>query len=95
MPSRRWFTLAASTMPSHSSKPWRTTVVGSAIVAARAAMTEHDRLAMPFERARSQLLLGRLQRRVRRREAATSTLREALSAFEAMGTPLWAARARA
>jgi DNA-binding CsgD family transcriptional regulator len=69
--------------------------VDAAIVGALAAMTEHDRLAMPFERARTQLLLGRLQRRVRRREAATCTLREALSAFQAMGTPLWADRARA
>ncbi len=69
--------------------------VDTAIVVAQAAMTEHDRLSMPFERARTQLLLGRLQRRLRRREAATATLREALGAFEAMGTPLWADRTRA
>jgi DNA-binding NarL/FixJ family response regulator len=67
----------------------------AAIEAAQAAMTEHDRMAMPFERARTQLLLGRLQRRLRRRDAATSTLREALGAFEEMGTPVWAERARA
>jgi DNA-binding CsgD family transcriptional regulator len=69
--------------------------VDGAIVAAQSAMAEHDRLSMPFELARTQLLLGRLQRRLRRREAATSTLREALGAFEALGTPLWADRARA
>ncbi|ORB17728.1 helix-turn-helix transcriptional regulator [Mycobacterium noviomagense] len=62
---------------------------------AQQAMTEHQRLPMPFERARTQLLLGQLQRRRRRKEAAAATLHEALSAFEAMGTPLWGERARA
>jgi DNA-binding NarL/FixJ family response regulator len=50
---------------------------------------------MPFERARTQLLLGQLQRRQRQKERSRATLREALQAFEAMGTPLWANRARA
>jgi DNA-binding CsgD family transcriptional regulator/sugar phosphate isomerase/epimerase len=62
---------------------------------AHQAMTEHQRLPMPFERARTQLLLGQLQRRQRRKEAAAATLHEALRAFEGMGTPLWAERARA
>jgi len=35
---------------------------GASLAAAR-AMTEHDRLPMPFERARTQLLVGQLQRR--------------------------------
>jgi DNA-binding NarL/FixJ family response regulator len=59
------------------------------------AMAEHERLPMPFERARTQLLLGQIQRRRRRKDAATVTLREALAAFEGMGIPLWADRARA
>lgn len=67
----------------------------AALGAAQAAMSEHERLPMPFERARTQLLLGMLQRRLRRRDAAISTLREALGAFETLGTPLWADRARA
>jgi DNA-binding CsgD family transcriptional regulator len=58
------------------------------------AMTEHERLPMPFERARTQLLLGQVQRRQRRKDAAAATLHEALRAFEAMGTPLWAEHAR-
>jgi DNA-binding CsgD family transcriptional regulator len=58
------------------------------------AMAEHDRLPMPFECARTQLLLGQLQRCERRNEAATVTLGAALRAFEQMGTPLWAKRAR-
>jgi DNA-binding NarL/FixJ family response regulator len=69
--------------------------VDSAIDAAETAMVEHDRLPMPFDRARSQLLLGQLQRRQGRRNAAATTLRQALDAFERMGTPLWADRARA
>ena len=59
------------------------------------AMAEHDRLPMPFERARTQLLLGQLQRRQRQKETSTQTFREALQSFESMGTPLWADRARA
>jgi DNA-binding CsgD family transcriptional regulator len=69
-------------------------VVGAEHVALQ-AMTEHQRLPMPFERARTQLLLGQLQRRQRRKEAAAETLQEALRAFEGMGTPLWAEHARA
>ena len=71
---------------------------GDVEVAARKAhdaMAEHDRLPMPFERARTQLLLGQLQRRQRQKERSRATLREALQAFEAMGTRLWAERARA
>jgi DNA-binding NarL/FixJ family response regulator len=68
--------------------------VKAAAQKAHEAMAEHDRLPMPFERARTQLLLGQLQRRQRQKESARATLREALQAFEAMGTPLWANRAR-
>jgi ATP/maltotriose-dependent transcriptional regulator MalT len=63
--------------------------------AAREAITHHQRLPMPFERARTLLLLGQLQRRQRHREVGAATLRAALAAFEEMGTPLWAERARA
>jgi DNA-binding CsgD family transcriptional regulator len=59
------------------------------------AMTEHDRLPMPFERARTQLLVGQLQRRGGQHDAAATTLRAALRAFEEMGATLWAQRARA
>jgi DNA-binding NarL/FixJ family response regulator len=50
---------------------------------------------MPFERARTQLLLGQLQRRQRRRETAATTLKDALRTFELLGTRLWADRAKA
>ena len=61
---------------------------------AELAMTEHQRVPMPFERARTQLLLGQLQRRQRQREAGAATLREALRTFEDLGTQLWAERAK-
>jgi DNA-binding CsgD family transcriptional regulator len=69
--------------------------VDAAMHAAQRAMAEHDRLPIPFDRARTQLLVGQLQRRLRQRDAAAATLRDALEAFESMGIPLWAERARA
>jgi DNA-binding CsgD family transcriptional regulator len=69
--------------------------VAAATESAQRAMTEHGRLPMPFERARTQLLLGQLQRRSRQREAASATFREAQRAFEKIGAAPWAARANA
>lgn len=68
--------------------------MSAANLAAHRAMAEHDRLPMPFERARTQLLLGQLQRRQRQKDAAATTLRETLATFAELGTPLWADRAR-
>ncbi len=56
-------------------------------------MKEHDRLPMPFERARTQLVLGQLTRRDR--SESIPVLRDALAVFEQLGTELWADRARA
>jgi DNA-binding CsgD family transcriptional regulator/tetratricopeptide (TPR) repeat protein len=66
-----------------------------AVLAMQRAMAEHVRLPMPFERARSQLVLGQLQRRQRRKGVAAVSLGEALRVFEDLGTELWAVRARA
>lgn len=66
-----------------------------AVAAVERAMEVHQRLPMPFERARTQLLLGQLQRRLRLRDVSAATLADALTAFERLGTPLWADRARA
>jgi DNA-binding CsgD family transcriptional regulator len=63
-------------------------------VVVQQAMTEHDRIPMPFERARTQLLVGQLQRRTRQKDGASLALREALHTFESLGIPLWAERAR-
>lgn len=65
-----------------------------AAVAVEQALVCHTRLPMPFERARTLLLMGQIQRRRRLKDAAAATLREALTAFEEIGTPLWADRAR-
>ncbi|OBH83807.1 LuxR family transcriptional regulator [Mycobacterium scrofulaceum] len=67
----------------------------AATAMAELAMTEHDRLPMPFERARTQMLLGQLQRRQRYRGAAAATLQEAQQTFHRLGTPLWADRVAA
>jgi DNA-binding NarL/FixJ family response regulator len=57
-------------------------------------MIHHTRLPMPFERARSQLLVGQLFRRRRRTRPARDNLQAAAVVFEDLGSPLWAARAR-
>lgn len=64
-----------------------------ALRALERAMAHHERLGMPFEQARTQLLLGQLQRRRRQRGSAITTLAAALSTFQELGTPLWAERA--
>ncbi|MDT5129307.1 MAG: hypothetical protein QOH54_4951 [Mycobacterium sp.] len=69
--------------------------VDKAMDAVTDAMAAHDQLPMPFERARTQLLLGQLQRRQRLKQVAAQTFGEALSEFERMGASLWADRARA
>src|SRR5262245_63072133 len=44
--------------------------------AAERALVEHRRLPMPFERARTLLLLGQIERRRRHKQAAAVALRE-------------------
>jgi DNA-binding CsgD family transcriptional regulator len=66
-----------------------------AIEAAARSLREHDRLPMPFERARTQLVMGQIQRRRRQKRAAAAALQDAARVFDQLGTPLWAARARA
>ncbi len=64
-------------------------------LAVQRALAEHRRLAMPFEHARTQLLLGKLDYRRGHRAAASAVLSEALATFERLNTPLWAYQARA
>lgn len=66
----------------------------AALAAVGAALAAHDRVAMPFERARTLLVAGSVRRRARRKEAAT-TLDAALRAFERLGATAWATLARA
>jgi DNA-binding CsgD family transcriptional regulator len=59
------------------------------------ALLQHDRLEMPFERARTLLAYGSVQRRRRRRERARQLLAEALAIFDRLGSGAWAERVRA
>ena len=68
--------------------------IDASILAVEQALAEHQRVDMPFERARAHLLLGQLLRRLRKRTSAAKTLRQALDSFETMGATLWAQRAR-
>lgn len=68
--------------------------VDGAVAVITEAMDHHERLPMPFERARTALLLGQLQRRQRQKEAAAATLGDALETFESIGAASWAQRAR-
>jgi DNA-binding CsgD family transcriptional regulator len=56
---------------------------------------EYQALGLRFDRARCLLLLGRTQRRYKKRSAARRTLEEAASAFDDIGSPGWGERTRA
>jgi DNA-binding CsgD family transcriptional regulator len=66
-----------------------------AIAAFQRALLEHDRVAMPFERARTLLDLGGAQRRAKQKLAARATLSEALGIFDGLGAEPWRAQAAA
>jgi len=66
----------------------------AAVECCERALEEHARLPMPFERARTVLVLGQLQRRRGKRRAAEAALSEAQGAFEMLGAKLWAEKAR-
>lgn len=68
--------------------------INGAVAATRLAMAEHDRVPIPFEYARTQLVVGQLQRRQRQKDQAATTLHEALQTFEDLNMRLWADRAR-
>lgn len=63
----------------------------AAIAAFEHAVDEHDRAAMPFERARTLLHLGAAQRRAKHKRAARASLTEALSSFDALRAAPWRA----
>ena len=69
--------------------------VGGAASEFKRALAQHDRVGMPFERARTLLARGAAQRRANQRRAARDSLGEALEIFDRLGARLWADRARA
>jgi DNA-binding CsgD family transcriptional regulator len=61
---------------------------------AEQALVDHERLPMPFERARTLLVLGRIQRRRGERRAARESLALAIEMFDELGARPWAEHAR-
>ena len=66
-----------------------------ASAAADEALRQHVRLPLPFERGRTLLVSGAVQRRAKRRREARDTLTEALEVFDGLGASSWADKARA
>ena len=56
------------------------------------AVAEHERCPMPFERARTLLVRGRLQRRLKQKRQARLSLDEARELFARQGAETWLAR---
>ena len=59
------------------------------------ALRQHDRIRIPFDRARTQLAQGVALRQARRRRDARTTLEEAQASFSALGAALWEQKAAA
>ena len=66
--------------------------LAAAEIAFDQALVEHERLPMPFERARTLLALGLLQRRRNERRRSRESLERARAIFADLGAPLWVAR---
>ncbi len=66
-----------------------------ALLAAGVALREHEHLPMPFERARTLLAKGQIERRAKRKAAARRSIEEALEIFDRLGAPLWSEIAQA
>jgi DNA-binding NarL/FixJ family response regulator len=59
------------------------------------ALMAHAGLPQPFEFARTLLVQGRIQRRMKRRSAARDALNQALQVFDTLGAARWAEKATA
>ena len=68
--------------------------VDAAASAFAEALAQHEHARIPFERGRTLLAAGAVQRRAKRRRDARATLGDALAAFERLGARLWAEKAR-
>jgi DNA-binding CsgD family transcriptional regulator len=66
-----------------------------ALAALEQALAEHERVPIPFERARTLLALGSARRRAKRRSAARESLGAALRIFEDLGARPWVEKGRA
>jgi len=59
------------------------------------ALEEHERFQQPFDRARSLLVLGQIQRRRKQKSPARATLEQARETFAALQAALWVERTEA
>jgi DNA-binding CsgD family transcriptional regulator len=66
-----------------------------ALAALRSSLALWETLQVPFERARSLLLLGEAQRRAKARGEARATLLQAQTIFDSIGALRWSERTRA
>ncbi len=66
-----------------------------ALVSLEKALPAHERAAMPFEHARTLLVLGATRRRAKMKRPAREALEHALAIFEELGARLWADKTRA
>ena len=64
-----------------------------AVLELELALHHHERIAMPFEFARTLLIHGDTSRRMKRKREARDALERARSQFEVLGARLWQARA--
>lgn len=68
--------------------------LAAAIETALASVAAFESLRLPFELARSKLVLGEIERRAKRRADARIVLGQAIEEFEALGAIAWAEKAR-
>jgi tetratricopeptide (TPR) repeat protein len=69
--------------------------VDASYVELERALGLHDRLAEPFERARTLLVLGNVRRRGKKKRPARDSLESALAIFEELGAALWVTKTQA
>jgi DNA-binding CsgD family transcriptional regulator len=69
--------------------------LGHGLVSLERAVAQHDRVPMPFERARTLVVLGSVRRRAKMKRLARETLEEAQAIFEGLGAQVWTERALA
>jgi DNA-binding CsgD family transcriptional regulator len=67
--------------------------LGGALTSLQEALLLLEQLGLPFERARTLLELGCLQRRMKQWRLARATLERAYDEFDRLGAPIWAGRA--
>jgi len=66
--------------------------VSAARLALQRAVHEHDRLPQPFERARTLLVAGTVERRARQKRASRDALEAARRVFDTLGAERWTQR---